>query len=243
MRYVVDPSIILSGAGTDLLTESVGQQILASRSLVIDVLARPSYPGAIRELESASREVVHDLAGIWRVSSKRVEQAMNWMLDPQHAPLEEALVAAAEEAAQAIARFRSSSPGNRLFDMLLQESINIYGEQTAKPLSIVCKRIAREQIITAIAESAPILCRGQVESEFSKFLRDAGVRVRETTTSVLEKKQRLLNSVSVLIELNAQLLEQDYRLQAIYIDGPPATLVISEGKLAFELLTIILVDP
>lgn len=243
MRYVVDPSIILSGAGTHLLTESARQEILAARTLVIDVLARPSYPGSIREPKSASREVVHDLAGIWRVSSKRVEQAMNWMLDPQHAPLEEALVAAAREAAQAIARFRSSSLGNRLFDVLLQESINIYGEQTSTPLSVVSKRIAREQIITAIAESAPILCRGQVGSEFSKFLRDAGVRVKETTTNAVEKKQPLLNSVSVLKELNAQLLEQDYRFQAIYIDGPPAILVIPEGKLAFDLLAMTVVDP
>lgn len=118
MKFILDVSVLFSEAAATLLLETP-EEVLVSHTLVMNVLAGPSYPGAATDAKIASREAKEQLSGIWTVSTQNVESVIGWMLEPAEVLLEETLVRAAQRSEEAIVRFSSGDPQNRLFDLSL----------------------------------------------------------------------------------------------------------------------------
>ena len=161
-----------------------------------------------------------------------------WMLEPAEILLQETPVRAAQRSEEAIVQFRSGDPQGRLFDRLLQESIAIPCDRGSKSISIPARSILREQIVSSLASHSPIICCSQNEPDSFRFLREAGAEIQECPEASIARKQQVLISDDRLRKAQGQLMEQGWRMQAIYINPLPPTLVLTRKALAFHLLSM-----
>lgn len=68
--------------------------------------------------------------------------------------------------------------------------------------------------------------------------REAGVEIEQCLEAAIARKQQVLISDERLCKAKGQLMEQGWRMQAIYINPLPPTLVLPRKALAFHLLSI-----
>jgi len=237
MKFILDVSVLFSEAAANVLLETP-EEVLISHTLVMNVLAGPSYLGAVADAKIASQEAKEQLSGIWTVSTRNVESVMRWMLEPAEVLLQETLVRAAQRSEEAIVQFRSGDPQSRLFNRLLQESIAIRCDRRSKSISIPARSIFREQMVSSLASHSPIICCSQNEPDSVRFLREAGAEIEEHPEASIARKQQVLISDERLGKAKGRLMEQGWRMQAIYINPLPPTLVLPRKALAFHLLSI-----